>query len=309
MSFFRKLAKASEANNSLLCVGLDPELHLLLPDVSLPRADPVVDLNRLLVEATAPFACAYKPNVALYESLGKEGISALEQTLKIIRETSPETPIIGDAKRADTANCGPAYAYTLFQVYKFDAVTVHPYMGYDTVSPYLEHKEKGVFILCRSSNPGGKDLQELRVMEEGDQFARPLYEHVAELANRWNTNHNVGLVVGATYPEQISRIRDICPNMTFLIPGVGPQGGDIQETVRNALDCRGSGFIITASRQIMNAAKTPKGKYSLSLEAEKRVGREARRLRNEINKHRAHYAPVNAELEPERTVVAQSLAQ
>ena len=276
MNFFEKLAIASKKNNSLLCVGLDPDLNMI-PDES------VVAFNKRIIEATINLACAYKPNLAIYESMGIQGLSALQKTLGLIREFNPDMPIIGDGKRGDIGICSQAYARTLFDQWEFDAVTVNPYMGFDAVEEFILRGDKGVFVLCRTSNPSGKDIQELMVTQRGEAAARPLYETVAELALSWNEkNGNVGLVIGATYPEQIHRIRQICPNMLFLIPGVGWQGGEVENTVRSAVNAEGKGFIINVSRQIMYAGRTPKGTHN---EAVKRMRYVARQLRNEINSY------------------------
>lgn len=278
MNFFEKLTNAAQQNNSLLCVGLDPDLTMI------PEQD-VVFLNSLIIEATADLVCAYKPNLAIYEAMGREGLSALDKTLDMIRKTNLDTPIIGDGKRGDIGPCSFAYTKMLFEKYNFDAVTVNPYMGSDSITPFLDSRNKGIFILCRTSNPGGKDIQELMVMRKGDSIARPLYEIVAELALSWNRNGNVGLVVGATYPEQIARIRQICPNMLFLIPGVGAQGGSTEKTVRSAVNAEGGGFIINVSRKIMHAAKTSTGKLRTRVEAIKEMRRVAHQIRDEINSY------------------------
>jgi orotidine-5'-phosphate decarboxylase len=279
MNFREKLATASIENNSLLCVGLDPDPSMIADEF-------VVALNQRIIEATIDLVCAYKPNLAIYESMGKGGLLALEQTLDIIRKANPNIPIIGDGKRGDIGLCSLAYTHTLFDVYNFDAVTVNPYMGLDAVEPFLARRDKGVFILCRTSNPTGKDLQELMVVQGKSSTARPLYEIVAELALSWNKeNGNVGLVVGATYPEQIYRVRQICPNLPFLIPGVGWQGGNVEKAINCAIDSEGKGFIINVSRQIMYAAKTPRGLLSVHGEAVKKMRYVARQFRDEINKN------------------------
>ncbi len=279
MNFIEKLTTTSQKNNSFLCVGLDPYQKMIT------TTEELVSFNRLIIEATFDLACAYKPNLAIYEGMGEVGLAALAQTLEIIRDINPSIPIIGDGKRGDIGNCSLAYTSMLFEKYKFDAVTVSPYMGYDSVEPFLQYKDKGIFVLCRTSNPGGKDIQELMVMREGDTVAHPLYEVVAELSLNWNSYGNVGLVVGATYPEQISRIRQICPDMLFLIPGVGAQGGDIAKVIRNAVDTEGKGFIISVSRQIMHAAKTNKGNLSVHDKAVKNMRHVTTNLRDEINSY------------------------
>ena len=271
-NFGEKLENAYRLNDSRLCVGLDP-------DLSLVSLDEVIKLNEILVDATADLACAYKPNLAIYESLGKDGYKVLDDTLRCIRDKNPSVPIIGDAKRGDIGLCGDAYAKTMLD-YGFDAVTVNPYMGSDAMNPFLDNEGLGVFILCRTSNPSGLELQDLRLAS-----GELLYEHVAELAEtQWNGNGNVGLVVGATYPGEIRRVREICPRMPFLIPGVGAQGGDIRQTVVSALNDSGGGFVINVSRQIMYAAKDANGELSLDEAASQRIRQAALTLRDEINR-------------------------
>ena len=270
-NFNQKLEDAYRLNDSRLCVGLDPDLSLISPDK-------VIELNEVLIDATADLACAYKPNLAIYESLGNQGYKVLESTLSHIKDRCPAVPIIGDAKRGDIGLCGNAYAKTILD-YGFDAVTVNPYMGSDALKPFLDNEGLGVFILCRTSNPSGMELQDLR-LESG----KLLYEHVAELAEtQWNGNDNVGLVVGATYPGEIRRVREICPQMPFLIPGVGAQGGDIGQTVSSAMNGDGRGFVINASRQIMYSAKDASGKLSLDEAASQRIRQAALKIRDEIN--------------------------
>lgn len=272
-NFDAKLEDARIRNDSFLCVGLDPDLSLISPDK-------VVRLNKMLVDATADLACAYKPNLAIYESLGNDAYKTLLKSLDYIRQECPDVPIIGDAKRGDIALCGESYARTLFDVYDVDAVTAYPYMGKDALEPFLERGERGVFILCRTSNPNSGDLQDL-ILESG----KFLYEKVAELAEyAWNENNNVGLVVGATYPEDIRRVRDICPEMTFLIPGVGAQGGHLERTVASAVNSSGGGFTINASRQIMYSAKDANGEIAFDEAAHLRVREAALNLRDEINR-------------------------
>lgn len=271
-NFDEKLENAYRLNNSRLCVGLDPDLSMISPDK-------VIELNKVLVDATSDLACAYKPNLAIYESLGREGYEVLEATLRCIRDINPSIPIIGDAKRGDIGLCGDAYSKTMLD-YGFDAVTVNPYIGLDALKPFLDIEDLGVFILCKTSNPSGAELQDLRLAS-----GKLMYEHVAELAEtRWNWNGNVGLVVGATYPSEIRRVRKICPQMPFLIPGVGAQGGDIEQTVSSAINDTGGGFVINASRQIMYAAKDANGKLSLGQTASQKVRQVALHIRDEINR-------------------------
>ena len=271
-TFQKKLENAFDVNDSWLCVGLDPDRNLI-------EDDKIVELNMAIVDATAGLACAYKPNLAIYESLGKDGHSVLERTLDYIRDRSPLTPIIGDAKRGDIGLCGNAYADTILD-YGFDAVTVNPYMGSDALGPFLENEELGVFILCKTSNPSGVELQDLRL-----DSGKLLYERVAELAEtQWNVNDNVGLVVGATYPDEIRRVRSICPQMPFLIPGVGAQGGDIRDTVSSAMNSDGSGFVINVSRQIMYSGAGPEGNLEFDTSARRRMRDTALKIGDQINR-------------------------
>lgn len=244
MRFFDKLERAATKNGSLLCVGLDPDPALM------PITD-VADFNQAIIEATAGLVCAYKPNLAFYEALGERGLLALHKTLAAVPE---DVPVIGDGKRNDIGNTARAYAHALFDHWRFDAVTVNPYLGGDALEPFLERPDKVAFVLCRTSNPGARDLQDLPVSVNGSP-PRPLFEAVAEAALRWNTRGNVGLVVGATYPEELRRVREICPDMTFLVPGVGAQGGDVAAVMTNGLDARGGGLIINVSRQVLYASK------------------------------------------------------
>ena len=265
--FFAKLRQASQSNHSFLCVGLDPHPSLL------PEKDVAV-FNRAIIEATADLACCYKPNLAFYEAMGPQGLEVLLRTVEAVPSN---LPVIADAKRSDIASTAEAYAQALFDVYGFDAATVNPYLGTDSLAPFLQRPEKGVFVLCRTSNPGGADLQALAVTSDG--ASRPLYEVVAELArDRWNERGNVGLVVGATFPGELGRIRQVCPRLPFLLPGVGAQGADVEAAVRNALDEDGAGFIINSSRQILYA--------SSGRDYAQAARRAAKALRDEINRQR-----------------------
>jgi orotidine-5'-phosphate decarboxylase len=270
VGFFDKLEQAARRNGSLLCVGLDP-------DPALMPVDDVASFNRAVIEATSEFVCAYKPNLAFYEALGERGYAALRDTLAAIPD---EIPVVGDAKRGDIGNTAKAYARALFDEIGFDAATVNPYLGGDAVEPFLEREEKAAFILCRTSNPGARDFQDLAV-SNGDA-SRPLFEVVAEAAARWNRRGNVGLVVGATYPEELRRVRQLCPEMTFLVPGVGAQGGDVAAVMANGLDARGGGLVINVSRQVLYASK--------GRDFAQAAGEAARKLRDEIERERRRAA-------------------
>ena len=245
-SFSNKLRRASETNRSLLCVGLDPD----------PRRIPIDDVyefNRAIIDTTRDLVCCYKPNLAFYEAFGPPGLEALRRT---VEHVGGDVPVIGDAKRGDIGNTARAYASALFDYYGFDAVTANPYMGGDTLAPFLDYTDRCVFVVCRTSNPGSGDFQSLPVTRpDGEQ--RPLYMEVAARCSEWNTSGNVGLVVGATYPEELRKVRSRCPDLPILIPGIGTQGGDLQASVVNGLNARGGGVLISASRQVLYASRGP----------------------------------------------------
>lgn len=269
MNFIDRLQTASRANNSCLCIGLDPNPELM------PEID-VFQFNREIIDATSDLVCAYKPNLAFYETLGIDGLRALEKTLAYI---SHKVPVIGDAKRGDIGSTSQAYAKALFETFGFDAVTVNPYLGHDSVAPFTDYTDKGVFILCKTSNPGAADFQEtLSRGKSADADSRALYELVAVKALEWNVNGNIGLVVGATYPQQLKRIRNICPDMPLLIPGIGTQGGDIASVVEHSAGSKKAMFIINSSRQILYASR---GKDFASA-----ARKEALKLRDQINEYR-----------------------
>jgi orotidine-5'-phosphate decarboxylase len=247
-TFLARLNSACATTQSLVCVGLDPD------PAQMPVAD-VCEFNRAIVEATADVVCAYKPNLAFYEALGLPGLKALESTMTYLRQVAPSAVVIGDAKRGDIGPSGEAYAKAMFQVWGFDAVTVNAWGGRDTIAPFLQDPARGVFIWCRGSNPGSGDLQDLLVRANGG--SAPLYQHLSQTANQWNENNNVGLVVGATVPQQLAETRRLCPSMPFLIPGVGAQGGDLEAAVRNGTDARGRLAIINSSRDIIYASRGP----------------------------------------------------
>lgn len=239
MKFIQKLLNTSRKNRSLLCIGLDPDPELM------PGTD-VVQFNRAIIEATSDLVCAYKPNLAFYEALGTSGLAVLEETVKHIPDG---VPVIADAKRGDIGNTAKAYARALFSVFGFDAATVSPYLGYDSIEPFVSYEDKGVFILCRTSNRGARDFQDLHTN------GLPLYEVVARKAGAWNVHGNIGLVVGATYPEELRKVRSICPDMFLLIPGIGTQGGDLASAVSYGVDARGERAVFNVSRQIIYASR------------------------------------------------------
>ena len=241
-SFVERLDAAMTRNRSLLCVGLDPW------PPSMP-IDDIAAFNRAIIDATADLVCAYKPNFAFYEAEGIAGLEALRQTI----EAAPDgVPMLLDAKRGDLGNTAIAYAKAAFEVWGADAVTVNPYQGRDALQPFLDYADRGVFILARTSNPGSAEFQDLRV--RGPVGERPLYEEVAGQACAWNDNGNVGLVVGATVPEELARVRSIAGSMPVLVPGVGAQGGDLEASVRNGTDANGRRALISASRSVLYAS-------------------------------------------------------
>jgi orotidine-5'-phosphate decarboxylase len=244
MNFIDKLNAAVQKNQSLVCVGLDTSPELI------PSGMTVFEFNKAIIDATADLVCAYKPNIAFYEAQGEKGLDALHKT---VQHVPKDIPVIVDAKRGDIGNTAAAYAKALFEHFDCDAVTVSPYLGFDSLEPFLKYKEKGVIILCRTSNKGASDFQSLLCQYEGKNM--PLYEIVALKASRWNTNHNVGLVVGATYPEELKNIRQAHPGLPILIPGVGAQGGDLELAVRYGIDADNRGIIINSSRGIIYASK------------------------------------------------------
>jgi len=243
-NFMEKLTQASQKNQSLLCIGLDPDLGLM------PDNMKVIDFNREIIDATADLVCAYKLNLAFYEVLGDEGTDTLKKT---IRHIPDNIPVIGDAKRGDIGNTARAYAKAIFDYFNFDATTVNPYLGFDSVEPFIQYHDRGVFILCRTSNAGAVDFQSLHCKADGGD--RPLFEIVAQKVSQWNTHGNLGLVVGATYPEELRLLRQSHPDLPLLIPGIGAQGGDLSLAVRYGVDKHGQKAIINSSRQILYASR------------------------------------------------------
>jgi orotidine-5'-phosphate decarboxylase len=246
VNFNEKLKNAMKMNESLLCIGLDPDLDQIREGMAVSK------FNKAIIEATSDLVCAYKLNLAFYEALDK-GMESLKRTIKAIPKN---IPIIGDCKRGDIGNSSKAYAKAMFSKHGFDAVTVSPYMGFDSIEPFIDYWEKGVFILCRTSNPGSADFQSLPFILESKEV--PLFEIVALKAEQWNKKgkgHNIGLVVGATQPEELKLIRHNHPNMLLLIPGIGAQGGDLITAVKNGVDAWGKGAIFTSSRQIIYASR------------------------------------------------------
>jgi len=266
-SFFSFLEKRVDDCSSLLCVGLDPHI----PDLREPTAASALDFCLNLVKQTAPYAAAFKPNAAFFEVFGAEGWTVLKQVIEAIKEESYRRgsmiPVVLDAKRGDIASTAEAYATSAFENLGAHCITLSPYLGKDSIEPFIQNQEKGVFLLCKTSNPGSGDLQDLMVtMDNGPQAINreissmvnspssiPLYEHVAKLAQTWNTKNNIGLVVGATHVEATKRVRAAAPDLWFLAPGVGAQGGELESALKAGLRKDGKGMLIPISRGISRA--------------------------------------------------------
>lgn len=246
MNFITALQHRCQQANSLLCLGLDPD-PLRLPLLHLPQSDALFTFCREIVDATADLVCAFKPQIAHFAAQGTEPV--LEKLIDYIHSAHPGIPVILDAKRGDIGSTAEFYAQEAFERYRADAVTVNPFLGGDSIAPYTRYTNKGVIVLCRTSNPGGSELQFLQV--EG----RPLYQHIARLvAQQWNEQGNCGLVVGATYPDELAQVRALVGDMPLLVPGIGAQGGDINAAVKAGRDSRGAGLMINSSRAILFAS-------------------------------------------------------
>ena len=274
MNFLDMLAGAERANQSMLCVGLDPE-PTRFPGRLKGDANKIYDFCAAIVDATADLVSSFKPQIAYFAAHRAEG--QLERLMEHMRRVAPQVPIILDAKRGDIGSTAEQYAREAFERYGADAVTLSPFMGWDSVAPYLKYEGKGAFLLCRTSNPGGDDLQNQRLAAvEGQPL---LYEHVARLAQGpWNLNGQLGLVVGATYPAEIERVRQIAPTVPLLIPGVGAQGGDAAATVKAGWRAKPDGssagpIIVNSSRAILYASS--EGDYA---QAARRVAQQTRDL-------------------------------
>ena len=264
-SFFTFLEKRVDDSSSLLCVGLDPHI----PDLKEPTAASALDFCLTLVRQTAPYAAAFKPNAAFFEVFGAEGWVALKQVIEAIQEESSRRgsmiPVILDAKRGDIASTAEAYAKSAFESLGAHCITLNPYLGKDSIDPFIQNSEKGVFLLCKTSNAGSGDLQDLMVTEDNGQMTEeklsvlhppssvPLYIHVARLAQSWNRKNNVGLVVGATHVEAMANVRAAAPDLWFLAPGVGVQGGELESALTAGLRKDGKGILLPVSRGISRA--------------------------------------------------------
>lgn len=264
--FVDKLRRRWAAQNTLLCVGLDPDVERF-PESLRERKDAIFAFNRAIIDATADLVCAFKPQVAHYSAYGAE--AQLEKTIDYIRREHPEIGILLDAKRADIGSTAEMYAREAFDRYGADAVTVNPYLGFDAIEPFLARSDKGVVVLCRTSNPGARTFQDLQVA------GKPLYYRVAEQVLRWNQHGNILLVVGATYPSELRELRALAGDVPFLVPGVGEQGASVVQAIENGQDSRGTGVLLSTSRSVLYASSGA----DFALAARQR----ALSLRDEIN--------------------------
>jgi orotidine 5'-phosphate decarboxylase subfamily 2 len=270
MNFKEKLSRVVNKNNSLLCVGLDIDKEKMPGFLFKNSKNPFFEFNKSIIDETKGLVCAYKLNMAFYEVLGKNGLDVLEKTIEYIPR---EIVIILDGKRNDIGNTASKYAKSLFETYKADAVTINPYLGFDGVKPFLDYKDKCSFILCRTSNPSAVDFQDLKTQ------GKPFYEVVAEKIKIWNKNNNCGAVVGATYPEELKKIRSILgDDIPLLLPGIGKQGGDVEKTVKYGVNHNGEMAIINSSRGIIF--------YDNSSKYSEKARDKAMSLRDQINDYR-----------------------
>lgn len=248
MKFNQKYQSVIQKSNSLVCVGLDSNIHKIPSHVK-SSDTPQFVFNKAIIDATHDLVCAYKPNTAFYEARGEQGIHELKMTCDYIRTNYPDVLIILDAKRADIGSTNEGYATFAFDFLQADAITLHPYLGKEALQPFLDREDKGCILLCRTSNPGAGEFQ------DADINGEPLYKLVAKkVAREWNSNNNCMLVVGATYPEELAEIRNITEDMTFLVPGIGTQGGNVEKTIKAGLNSSGDGMIVNSSRGIIFAS-------------------------------------------------------
>jgi orotidine-5'-phosphate decarboxylase len=271
-TFYQKLDESEKKQNSLLCVGLDADLEKL-PKHIRAMEFPQFEFDKAIIEATHDLVSSYKPNSAFYEARGEQGIAELKMTCDYIHEKYPGIVTILDAKRADIGNTNNGYVSFIFDYLGVDSVTLHPYLGREAIQPFLDRKDKGSIILCRTSNPGAGEYQDLLV------DGKPLYQRVAEkVVAEWNKNENCALVVGATYPDEMKEVRVIAPQLPFLIPGIGAQGGEVESTVKAGVDKGGGRAIINSARGILFA--------SIGEDFAEAARTEATKLQAEINKYR-----------------------
>ncbi len=274
LSFDQRVRQRMETSDSLVCVGLDPTIDHLPAGIDRTPAG-VVEFCTQLISATADYAAAFKPNLGFYIGLGRTGLETLWQ----VRQAVPSgIPVILDCKVGDIDSTASAHAHGWFNEFDFDAITVNPYLGEDSIVPFMQNPTKGVIVVCKTSNPGSSDFQDLPATSTAS--AQPLYLTVADRCKAWNDQYpaSIGLVVGATYPDQLRAVRNHCPNQTILLPGLGKQGGDIRQAIDAGVDCSGLGLLCSASRSIMYA--------SSNVDYAGAARESARTLRDAVNSHR-----------------------
>jgi len=292
MNIINKLNKRIDSSNSLVCVGLDSAIEKIPIHLQNERY-PQFAFNKAIIDATANLVCVYKPNSAFYEARGTAGMKELKMTFDYIHNTYPDIVTIMDAKRADIGSTNEGYVQYVFDYLGSDSVTLHPYLGKEALLPFLNRKDKASIILCRTSNPGAGEFQDMKISRldssplpagrqvRGNDDAKivSLYEYVAkQVSKEWNSNGNCMLVVGATYPEEIKKVRSLVGDMPLLIPGIGAQGGDVEKTIQAGMDSQKRGMIINSSRGIIFASK--------GIDFTERAKQETKKLRDEINKFR-----------------------
>lgn len=242
--FKNDLQRISTLKKSLICVGLDPDPQ------KLPVSD-VFEFCKVIVDRTEEFVTAYKPNLAFFEALGLDGLIALEKLIGYIKTNYPNVLLLGDGKRGDIGDTSRRYAHAMFNLWDFDAVTVNAFAGFDSIESFLDYEDRGIFVWCKSSNPDGYQFQDLCV--DGDT-SRKVFQVIAEKCVEWDTNDNLGLVVGATYPEELQIVRDIAEDLPILVPGIGPQMGDLEASIKAGLAKSNHGLLISSSRGIIYAS-------------------------------------------------------
>lgn len=277
MNFQEKLDRIVKKNKSLVCVGLDSDIDKIPPRF-IGTKNLQFEFNKFIIDQTHDLVCAYKPNCAFYEAEGLKGILALKYTCQYLNKRYPNIPIIFDAKRGDIGSSNKGYIKYAFEFLQVDAITLHPYLGKESLAPFLELKDKGLFILCRTSNPGAGEFQDLKIVlslyDRTNLVPMRLYHYIASsVVNNWNKNKNCMLVVGATYPKELKKIRKIVGDMTMLIPGIGAQGGDLKKTLNAGINSKKAGLIINSSRGIIFAQNPRKETEKLKKDINKIISR------------------------------------
>lgn len=255
-SFINLINNRWQNNQTFVCLGLDSDYQKIPPILKNNQSieEAIFIFNKEIIDATQDLVCAYKPNLAFYSAHGDEGIRALIKTTSYIKTNYPDIPIILDAKKGDIGNTNLGYITEAFDLYQTDAITVHPYLGQESLQPFLDQKDKGIFVLVKTSNEGSAEFQNLLVTET----KQPLYLHIAsQVITKWNNNHNCAVVVGANYPDELRLVREIVGDIPILIPGIGIQGGEVESTVKAGKNSRNQGMIINSSRGIIFASNNP----------------------------------------------------